>query len=342
MRAVINTARICLEYMKLKHFLLLFFFFSICSCRNEKNIEDEYYNSVVQAFSKNFLAEFGKYPTSHTWSTCVSKTISIVSSGQQINKVHLYSTDPTSSGDCFLMAETSNLTFTFDAPASQRDAYIVAELNDGKYIINKFDCRSSQISVSISSDDVVDAFELPTKPMEFFIAYDGIGYIEDLDYNDVVLSVTHVAGQENARFAVYAAGCTGNVDVLYQNGSSQRYIFREVHSTLGELTSNGMVNTLSNNQKIARTDMTNRAVTNTFSVGEDISVNDIALKIIVKKDDLSISYKGNTEGNKFAPMAIIIGNPNWEWPSERTKISYAYPDFANYVFNENNYPDWCK
>lgn len=324
-----------------RYFQIIILLFFIVGCKNQGE-DNNRYNTVVQKFSKNFISEFGQFPSSHNWTTCTSKSISISANSTDVKKVWIYSSDPSQDNNgCRLMAEYEELSFDFDAPASLKEAYIVAELGDGRYSIVKTDCSSSAISATISSDGAVEPFDLPTNPMEYFLAYEGIGSLDDFDYNDVVLSIGRVSGQSKARFAVYAVGCTDAVEVIYKT-DTERYIFRELHTTMGAFSTSAMINTVSDNVIVAREEMTNRAVTNTFEVGTELSVNEIAKKIELRSGELKISYNDSSSGNLFAPMAIIVANPTWKWPSEHTKISSGYPAFSKYVLDEKNNLDWCK
>lgn len=48
-----------------------------------------------------------------------------------------------------------------------------------------------------------------------------------------------------------------------------------------------------------------------------------------------------SETGTAAPQMFIISG-DWEWPTERTKISDAYPDFNTWITNPENAPDWYR
>lgn len=159
----------------------------------------------------------------------------------------------------------------------------------------------------------------PENPVPYSVAFEDLGSIGDFDFNDIVLYVYHYVKTNKATVKLMAAGGTLSVDVKY-NGN---VIFTKNDGQMTNTTQKGnVIGTVEN------LTMTNPATDlRNFS-------------IVVKKDNQSsIEITSATQAGK-APMALIIPT-EWAWPTERTNIKNAYPEFATWA-RQNNDTEWYK
>lgn len=167
------------------------------------------------------------------------------------------------------------------------------------------------------------------------IACEDLGSTDDYDFNDVVFSVTHVAGSTEATVQPLAAGGTLGVHILL-NGVA---IGDEVHSwigTNGAQAPDGFEYPMLNTQGEG-------------SAGEPLTVpvsGDFTIGITPDADNMggfSIAVdtkEGRTRivdnpGLGEAPQMICIPG-GWEWSYERQNILEAYPEFGQWGENYRN------
>lgn len=196
----------------------------------------------------------------------------------------------------------------------------------------------NDIAFAINAD-----FQTPPPPVEeeqeegesWIIACEDLGDTDDYDFNDVVFKVTHVSGQETATVTPLAAG--GVLETWITHSSSNEYI-GETHQLLGAQASSTGNYPMINTSKITAT-----GTPKTVNVGADFSIaeNMGGFGIIVKAksgDANATVISAPTTG--AAPQMICVPD-SWAWPTERTKVQDAYPDFANWSANSNNI-EWYK
>ena len=145
----------------------------------------------------------------------------------------------------------------------------------------------------------------------------------------MVFKVSHVSGQTTATVTPLAAGGTLETWIEYNN----EYL-GETHQLLG-----AQKNTSGSYPMINTTTLTATASPIEVTVPEDYTVtnNMGGFSIIVKS-------KNNSDSNAVlitapsagaAPQMFCVPS-TWAWPTERTKIQDAYPDFANWSADSNN------
>lgn len=145
------------------------------------------------------------------------------------------------------------------------------------------------------------------------IAFEDLGSTDDFDFNDIVLEIAKDAKTGKATATIVAAGGTLPVDVEYDG----EVIFSKT---------DGVMHTNRGNYGNAEI---------TLNSNEDLK----KFKLIVKNEgNLQSSIIESATKKGEAPQALIIPG-QWAWPTERTNITTAYPDFANWVINTTN-TDW--
>lgn len=150
----------------------------------------------------------------------------------------------------------------------------------------------------------------------------------DYDFNDVVMKVSYVAGENTITITPMAAGTTKTVE-LYRNGTKMA----EVHqlflsfkpiciNTIGE----GLVYTAP---------VTSRAISVPFPT--NYSVVDLMKQLVFKVDGKEIS----AAQIGFSPRVLLIANGQWRWPTEGTSIGRAYPMFSKWV-KDPTFSNWMR
>ena len=168
-------------------------------------------------------------------------------------------------------------------------------------------------------------------PVDYLYAVEDLGGTCDFDFNDIVFSVSHVNGQPHANVKLLAAGGTLPAYICFGG-----YKSKEVHEMFGVETKE-MVNTAKGTTKKSMKEGKSFTVT----VGADwshtaFSEEGNGFKVRVKRDEentLEVNTPG--AGNSAAPQMLILPN-KWLWPTERTRISDAYPSFGEWGANYTN------
>lgn len=167
-------------------------------------------------------------------------------------------------------------------------------------------------------------------PVEYIYAVEDLGNADDFDFNDVVFSVSHVSGQPHANVKLLAAGGTLPAWICF-NGTfgETNYSFtgKEVHDMF-DVDTKVMVNT-ADGTNIANMKQASPFVVQVPSDWSHVDYfttegNGFSVKV-QHENNFTIT----TPGNNSAPQILIL-SPNWLWPTERTRINVAYPDFEEW------------
>lgn len=164
------------------------------------------------------------------------------------------------------------------------------------------------------------------KKISYTFAFEDLGSIGDYDFNDVVLKVTD--GNASYQFNVYlaAAGGTLPVKVELWNNKDQKYIvlWEEIHSAFG-VSESTMINTGGASKNILPK---KENLYKDYFDGKLFS--NAKFKITVGNEDKKVSEIISAPKKGTAPQCLRIAG-DWKWPIERTSITEAYPDFANWA-----------
>ena len=183
-------------------------------------------------------------------------------------------------------------------------------------------------------------------PLEYIYAVEDLGGSDDFDFNDVVFSVSHVSGQSHANVKLLAAGGILPAYICFDDKS-----YGEVHEMFGVETK-VMVNTADGTNKTNMKPGKNfivpvpanwSHVPYTTNHNTDPSVesvlDEIYFSVMVEKD--GTLYEVSRQPGEGAAPQIIVLTPEWLWPTERTRISTAYPRFGYWGINYTD-ETWVK
>lgn len=174
------------------------------------------------------------------------------------------------------------------------------------------------------------------KPVKYMYAVEDLGSTNDFDFNDIVFTVSHVKGKENATVQPMAAGGIYPATIYFGDKS-----YGEIHSKFGVKT-NVMVNTKAGTTKnsMIKADPFLVKVGTEWShtaYGNSENGNGFSVKVEIpnRKDKVVTTY---VPGEDIAPQMLVLSE-NWLWPTEKTRISDAYTGFGEWGTNYKN-PSW--
>ena len=186
--------------------------------------------------------------------------------------------------------------------------------------------RGKQRHIAESGNDT-------STPVEYYYAVEDLGGTYDYDFNDVVFSVSHVAGIEHLHVVPLAAGGVLESFICY-HGDGVEYTSSEVHSYFG-LSGTGYVNTKDEftTQPLKSISFgvpsywshTGIGAGDADAVG---STEDNGISVKVMQKDGAIHSIRTPEQGKTPQMLILP--MYWEWPTECTRIDEAYPGFGQW------------
>ena len=178
---------------------------------------------------------------------------------------------------------------------------------------------------------VPDPDPLPEPQSEsWIIACEDLGNTDDIDFNDVVFSVSHTAGETTAKVTPLAAGGVLPSNI-YHGGNN----LGEIHNLINgaQPNANGQYSMLNTGSK----GTPGSAIT--INVPANYSVTNHGFTVKVKDQNESIVLESAEIGT--APQMLVLPG-EWAWPTERTPIGTAFPMFVNWSKAANTAIDWYK
>ena len=178
---------------------------------------------------------------------------------------------------------------------------------------------------------VPDPDPLPEPQSEsWIIACEDLGNTDDIDFNDVVFSVSHTAGETTAKVTPLAAGGVLPSNI-YHGGNN----LGEIHNLINgaQPNANGQYSMLNTGSK----GTPGSAIT--ITVPADYSVTNHGFTVKVKDQNESIVLESAEIGT--APQMLVLPG-EWAWPTERTPIRTAFPMFVDWSKAANTAIDWYK
>lgn len=178
---------------------------------------------------------------------------------------------------------------------------------------------------------VPDPDPLPEPQSEsWIIACEDLGNTDDIDFNDVVFSVSHTAGETTAKVTPLAAGGVLPSNIYYGGNN-----LGEIHNLINgaQPNANGQYSMLNTGSK----GTPGSAIT--ITVPADYSVTNHGFTVKVKDQNESIVLESAEIGT--APQMLVLPG-EWAWPTERTPIGTAFPMFVNWSKAANTAIDWYK
>jgi len=223
------------------------------------------------------------------------------------------------------MAECSDATkqfgYTNSIDGKIHNEYIILEIDGSYYIGFDFYANGDSADKQIERDWIFNDWIVkitPGYPSNVYrVIAEDLGEIGDFDFNDVVFDMEIV--KTNVWDNNGVQQCYANITLLAAGGTLPLYIGnKEVHEAFGVAT-DVMVNTGMGETKNPVT----------FRLDNCDSPDEIQITV----RDGSKEYVLDTNTGE-APKKICVA-PYFEWPAERQNIKDKYPEFVNYVSNQN-------
>ncbi len=202
----------------------------------------------------------------------------------------------------------------------------MSKVGEANYSIPTGDCTGQGNKPTTDPDPVPDP-----EAQSWVIACEDLGDAGDIDFNDVVFSVSHVSGTNTATITPLAAG--GELPSTVRYNGQPVADNAEIHHLLQPNVSagdNGHYPLLWN---VPAGDPL------TIVVDENFSMTNHKFSITAEGNGDSRSITMGNETGK-APMMLCLPGA-WAWPKEHTQIYEAYPMFRSWVQNSND-NEWYK
>lgn len=202
----------------------------------------------------------------------------------------------------------------------------MSKVGEANYSIPTGDCTGQGNKPTTDPDPVPEP-----EAQSWVIACEDLGDAGDIDFNDVVFSVSHVSGTNTATITPLAAG--GNLPSTVKYNGQPVADNAEIHHLLQPNVSAGDNGTYPLLTNVPAGDPL------TIVVDENFSMTNHKFSITVEGNGDSRSITMGNETGK-APMMLCLPGA-WAWPKEHTQIYDAYPMFRSWVQNSNE-NEWYK
>ncbi len=197
--------------------------------------------------------------------------------------------------------------------------------------------------------DVFKKDDPEDKAQTWTLACEDLGSVDDVDFNDIVLDVAYVAGETTLTITPRAAGGTLVSEIYFREGYNTGYtLLGEVHSLMSPTAGLSMLNTQESYHHVDPNSVKSIKVEvpADFDFASDTDGFMSRIKLITRQEDEEVyeakeitAYTDLGESGRIPRMLLLEGG--WHWPTERTSISMAYPDFKKWV-KDHEATDWTK
>ncbi len=186
--------------------------------------------------------------------------------------------------------------------------------------------------------------DLPSaQPKEWIIACEDLGNTEDYDFNDIVLKVSHVSGENLV--AITPLACGGVLDsYVYFGGDQTDNLLGEIHDMLG-VAREQMAGVGNGHPDIdmSKVPTLSRTVDAAWLMSENFGDFHIFTQQPGERDitkGVWIEKETSQEGSEFRAPQILLLPDDWRWPLERLNITNTYPDFKGWIGKPADHHDW--
>lgn len=329
--------------MKIQYFIIaILLLFSGCRA------DFDFRKNRLSDFGKEFIDSYGWPDSRQTWNTSTQFQVAAEIEKDGNWELKVYTANPNTN------PEKAFLIGRFDVASMQTDKVLV----DGPYTLQSVyvgvenGTVCAQKEVEVSNQNLVDVIfynedfvegKLPDVPkMSYFLVYEIVDSISTfLDYNDVVLEIVHVSGEETADIKLHTAGALEEMRVLYRQDDADIILYDDVHGAFGYRTPDYLINV---NPGFHRFRMPIER--NLVPLGKEFTVTNDASNFIVqlkhkKQIGLELSLNPNMKDCLGLPSnAILISNPTWDWTSEGASMLEAQRSFPFWLSTYHLYNDW--
>lgn len=246
-----------------------------------------------------------------------------------------------------------------DMVIGAEDCYYLSEWNASDYDLN------DKIFKIYGSQPLL----LNNKAQSWHLAFEDLGGSFDWDFNDVVLQIDYVSGQNKAHVTPIAAGGTLHSHVYFNDtdNDAQKQSLGEIHEWLGAtpVAADVLYEPINADSRGVPGVRKEVNVTSSFTISNAMNLANGSSNGTSSKNILGlyIETAGNEDGKTNtiayagmgkAPAMLVLPTSyksgdkylEWAWPTERFDISEAYKEdghkFTDWVNNHNDAQDWYK
>lgn len=162
------------------------------------------------------------------------------------------------------------------------------------------------------------------------VACEDLGDTGDIDFNDIVFSVSHVSGSSTAYVTPLAAGGVLKAEIFY-NGDRMG----EIHELLGSSGTDGKYPIINTSTKTATANVIKVGVDENFTMTNNMG------NFTIKVSDVNSAVTISAPPVGGCPQMFVVPG-NWNWPREYVHIEKAYPSFTDWSKSEQKNIDWYK
>ena len=166
----------------------------------------------------------------------------------------------------------------------------------------------------------------------YMLAYEDLGTKDDFDFNDIVLRVTHTGGTSEGTVQLVAAGGTLKISIAYDGETLFTHNDGVMYATGG---SEGDY-TIS---QMPGTKTATIAMSDDFTWTDENCLNKFTLNVKNSGGDFEKAISATTAAG-YAPQCLVIPSGSWKWPTGRTSIKDAYPQFSGWVADKTANTTW--
>lgn len=225
---------------------------------------------------------------------------------------------------------------TIDASESENYTYLCFDA-DGDDDYNDLVFVSPRKMSAVTRDEI-----------SWLVACEDLGGTYDYDFNDLVFRVYHLSGNDYLTIVPVAAGGTLQAWLCYGTEDNYTELSNEWHKHFNAQSNdyNIMYNTNwtgSNSSTVNKvkpirvTGLPTSWSMKSFTADPNAQDGNFLIKVI-RADGTQYSVTAPSAGR--APQMLIL-NSDWQWPTEMTPITSAYPQFGEWGKNYTN-SSWVK
>lgn len=330
-----------------------FFFFSIIllllsSCRDQ---DFDWRMNRLSKYGQQFVNQYGWPDERQTWNTAIQYSLNANIEMGGTWTMLVYSADPLEEPrKSYILgrytvdaAEAMPADLKFDGPYTLES--VCVGISNGTVSSRKNIATNSQakIEVTFTEEDMQEGGLYYAPDMSYLLAYEIVDTLSNyLDFNDIVLEVEHVSGEETANVKLRAVGAKQEMQVRYINGDEKIVLFEEAHAAFGYLNVERLVNVdLSMHSYRTPIKYVN------LNVGKDFSIAQNAGRFVVyvpggkKNSQHNFYLLPSTEEYVGLPSNVLsIANPTWDWISEGGAFNLERSSFTFWLKSYRLYNQW--
>ncbi len=196
----------------------------------------------------------------------------------------------------------------------------------------------SELSIKKPDSDKCGASEWShgggTQPQAYTytLAYEDLGTKDDFDFNDIVLRVSHTGGTTEGTVQFVAAGGTLKISIAYDGATLFSHTDGVMYAT-GGTEGNYSIS------KMPGTKTATIVMDDDFSWTDDNCLSKFTLNVKNDGGDFVKAIPATTQAG-YAPQCLVIPSGTWKWPTGRTSIKDAYPQFSAWVADKEANTTW--